>query len=128
MQTKLRNILLVLLLTTTNACANTEPKTPSKTESQKLNVPKVFNYQSCVAAGYVVTRSLPEKCIAPDGKFFVNEKARELIKGNGLEDVPESSEKPCKDLCGDGICQEIVCMAVGCPCAETRESCGGDCG
>jgi putative hemolysin len=33
----------------------------------------------------------------------------------------------CKDLCGDGICQEIVCMAVGCPCPETPETCPQDC-
>jgi len=36
-------------------------------------------------------------------------------------------ERNCKDLCGDGICQEIVCMAIGCPCAETPESCPQDC-
>jgi putative hemolysin len=33
----------------------------------------------------------------------------------------------CKDLCGDGICQEIVCLAVGCPCSETPETCPKDC-
>jgi len=33
----------------------------------------------------------------------------------------------CKDLCGDGICQEIVCLAIGCPCAETPETCPRDC-
>lgn len=33
----------------------------------------------------------------------------------------------CKDLCGDGICQEIVCLAIGCPCAETSETCPKDC-
>lgn len=33
----------------------------------------------------------------------------------------------CEDLCGDGECQEIVCMAEGCPCAETKESCPEDC-
>lgn len=33
----------------------------------------------------------------------------------------------CKDLCGDGICQEIVCLAIGCPCAETEENCPQDC-
>ncbi len=33
----------------------------------------------------------------------------------------------CKDLCGDGICQEVVCLAIGCPCAETVESCPQDC-
>jgi hypothetical protein len=33
----------------------------------------------------------------------------------------------CKDLCGDGICQEIVCMAIGCPCPETQDICPQDC-
>lgn len=33
----------------------------------------------------------------------------------------------CRDLRGDGICQEIVCMAIGCPCAETKENCPRDC-
>jgi len=33
----------------------------------------------------------------------------------------------CKDLCGDGICQEIVCMAIGCPCPETQNTCPQDC-
>ncbi|MCW1296396.1 MAG: PepSY domain-containing protein [Candidatus Parvarchaeota archaeon] len=33
----------------------------------------------------------------------------------------------CKDLCGDGICQEIVCMATNCPCPETKENCPKDC-
>lgn len=33
----------------------------------------------------------------------------------------------CEDLCGDGICQEIVCMAIGCPCAETPVTCPQDC-
>lgn len=25
----------------------------------------------------------------------------------------EMGERFCKDLCGDGICQEVVCMAIG---------------
>ena len=33
----------------------------------------------------------------------------------------------CKDLCGDGICQEMVCLAIGCPCSETAETCPQDC-
>jgi putative hemolysin len=40
----------------------------------------------------------------------------------------KKGEKFCKDLCGDGICQQMVCMAVGCPCAETKETCPIDCG
>lgn len=39
----------------------------------------------------------------------------------------EPGEKFCKDLCGDGECQEMVCQAVGCPCSETSESCPEDC-
>lgn len=39
----------------------------------------------------------------------------------------EVGEKFCKDLCGDGICQEIVCMAIGRPCPETKENCQKDC-
>lgn len=33
----------------------------------------------------------------------------------------------CRDFCGNGICQEMVCLAVGCPCAETPETCLEDC-
>jgi uncharacterized protein len=34
----------------------------------------------------------------------------------------------CIDACGDGFCDEMVCQAEGCPCAETLESCPEDCG
>lgn len=37
-------------------------------------------------------------------------------------------EKICEDKCGDGECQEIVCLGTECPCAETPESCLRDCG
>ncbi len=33
----------------------------------------------------------------------------------------------CIDKCGDGTCQERVCMSTGCDCAETKESCPEDC-
>jgi putative hemolysin len=39
----------------------------------------------------------------------------------------KKGERFCKDLCGDGVCQEIVCMAVGCPCSESPETCPEDC-
>lgn len=35
--------------------------------------------------------------------------------------------KLCVDRCGDGTCQEIVCLGEGCPCAETPTSCAVDC-
>ncbi len=58
-------------------------------------------------------------CIFEDGsecdewKFFRNECRRGTVF--------------CKDFCGDGICQQMVCAAVGCPCAETAETCHQDC-
>jgi hypothetical protein len=36
-------------------------------------------------------------------------------------------EKTCQDKCGNGVCEEVVCAAIGCPCAETKESCPQDC-
>ncbi|PIU88736.1 hypothetical protein COS64_02515 [archaeon CG06_land_8_20_14_3_00_37_11] len=39
----------------------------------------------------------------------------------------EETASPCKDLCGNNICEEAVCQAIGCPCAENNESCPYDC-
>lgn len=39
----------------------------------------------------------------------------------------EETASICKDLCGDGTCDEMVCQGTGCPCAETIESCAWDC-
>lgn len=33
----------------------------------------------------------------------------------------------CIDQCGDGVCNEIVCLGTNCPCAETSTSCPSDC-
>lgn len=66
----------------------------------------ITNFEECAAAGYPVVESYPRQCRADDVTFV---------------------EGVCKDLCGDGVCQEIVCMAIGCPCAETKESCPEDC-
>ena len=35
--------------------------------------------------------------------------------------------KICKDLCGNGQCEEVVCLGTGCPCAETKANCPVDC-
>lgn len=51
----------------------------------------------------------------------------EKNKGICPDDCEKKPEGTCKDLCGDGTCQEVVCLAVGCPCAETFESCSEDC-
>jgi len=40
---------------------------------------------------------------------------------------PSGESESCQNLCGDGVCQEVVCMMVGCPCAETNSTCPQDC-
>ncbi len=50
-----------------------------------------------------------------------------FYKGECNKEGKKEKPSTCKNLCGDGICQEIVCMAIGCPCAETLSSCPQDC-
>lgn len=33
----------------------------------------------------------------------------------------------CKNECGNGTCEEVVCQALGCPCSESKQSCPQDC-
>jgi len=46
-----------------------------------------------------------------------------------LSVTPKSptSERICRDECGNGACQEIVCLGAGCPCPESHENCVSDC-
>jgi len=42
--------------------------------------------------------------------------------------VPSPSpEGSCKNVCGNGQCDALVCMAIGCPCPENPTSCPQDC-
>lgn len=51
--------------------------------------------------------------------------------GHGSAPAPGGASSPpagqCKNLCGNGTCEEIVCQAVGCPCSESKASCPQDC-
>ena len=78
-------------------------------------VPKTF--QECVEQGGKILKSYPAQCVGPDGIRYVQDEFEP--KGG--------AQKACKDLCGNGRCEEIVCMAVGCPCPETSASCPQDC-
>ncbi|MBU0731480.1 hypothetical protein KKC88_01200 [Patescibacteria group bacterium] len=81
----------------------------------------INSFEECAAAGYPIMESYPEQCMTDSGRSFTNEKQAPVIP-------PENPEgKSCEDLCGDGVCQEIVCMAIGCPCPETPENCPADC-
>jgi hypothetical protein len=73
----------------------------------------VNSFEECVAQSGRVLKMYPPKCVTNDGKVFI--------------ETPKTSKVVCKNLCGDGQCQEIVCMAVGCPCAENHAICPKDC-
>jgi hypothetical protein len=89
---------------------------------------EISSFEDCVAAGNMVLRTYPGRCVTSDGRTFV-EKAAPLENIGGLKPgkQPEGGGSACKDLCGDGVCQEIVCQALGCPCAETASTCPKDC-
>jgi hypothetical protein len=71
------------------------------------------SFKECVQAGGRIQETQPPRCVLDSGLVFV--------------EPPVGQKSTCKDLCGDGACQEMVCMAVGCPCAESTTSCPADC-
>ncbi|OGY43974.1 MAG: hypothetical protein A2731_02495 [Candidatus Buchananbacteria bacterium RIFCSPHIGHO2_01_FULL_39_8] len=55
-------------------------------------------------------------------------------KGTGMEEKTPNENFTtsgeiliCENLCGDGTCQENVCLGSSCPCAETINNCPVDC-
>ncbi|MBX7139185.1 MAG: hypothetical protein K1X83_14515 [Oligoflexia bacterium] len=76
--------------------------------------PTITNYEQCVAAGNAIRKSFPPDCITADGQIFVDESAA-------------AGQTLCVNKCGDGECQEIVCMGQGCPCPESSQTCPQDC-
>jgi len=96
-------------------------KKPSKEKAEIPNPASVFCEKQ---GGRVEVRNFKEGqkgfCIFEDGS--------ECDEWEFYYGKCKKGEKLCKNLCGDGVCQEIVCMAVGCPCPETKESCPEDCG
>ncbi len=88
----------------------------AEAEKQSLGSPGVAtSFQECVEQSGKVLKSFPVRCVTAEGITFVD------------TSQSEKAGRACKDLCGDGQCQEIVCMEIGCPCAETPESCPKDC-
>jgi putative hemolysin len=67
-----------------------------------------------------------EECKEDDGVVYLKGCSSHQVCCMSKESKNESPLY-CKDLCGDGMCQEIVCMAIGCPCAESVKNCPQDC-
>jgi len=84
--------------------------------AQELAIKSINDFTSCVKAGFPIKKSMPPSCTGPDGKTYIATEANPIL-----------SKETCKDLCGNGKCEEITCAAVGCPCPESAESCPQDC-
>ena len=39
-----------------------------------------------------------------------------------------NGDTTCKNLCGNGLCEDTVCQDPGCPCEENKTNCPEDCG
>ena len=72
----------------------------------------VSSFDDCVINGGDILESFPRQCVINE-KTFVEEIEEEVAI--------------CVDSCGNGTCEEIVCLGQGCPCSETIESCPSDC-
>lgn len=147
---------LVFIILFVYGCSlvQSEESSQAKESKKSGNDIKIESFDECAAAGYPIMRSYPAKCATKDGRIFtqeLNEKNKKKVKTESKapvnnesqevaeeeisdktksqiqQDLNQNSEAACKDLCGDGQCQQIVCMAVGCPCAETPDSCPSDC-
>jgi hypothetical protein len=76
--------------------------------------PVAGSFQECVAEGGMILKSYPAQCVSKNGDRFFD---KPIAK----------PARVCTDNCGNGVCEEIVCMALGCPCAESQTSCPKDC-
>jgi len=65
--------------------------------------------------------SYPRQCRVPDGITFM-----EILSEEGVKRVfPAQGDK--QNLCGNNICEDISCSAIGCPIPETPDNCPADC-
>ncbi len=101
-------ILLAIALVLSQVMSARADINPEKTEST------TDSFAECAKDEGAISKDSPTKCVSKDGRVFIDES--------------KQAKTNCKDLCGDGTCQEIVCMAIGCPCPESPKSCPADCG
>ena len=110
-----KEIFKLLALFVCVGCSTNTPLVPTvdaQEKAQLVDEKPITSFEECVAAGNRILRSYPAKCMTKDRLIFIQKLA------------PLSQ---CVDSCGNGTCEEIVCQAEGCPCAESAASCASDC-
>ncbi len=102
-------ILILVQLFAISACSQ-QVESSKAPDSENITIQ---NYQQCVKLGGIMLKTYPAKCRTKNGQTFT----RDL----------NATEPLCNNLCGDGLCAELVCQGQGCPCTETKENCPNDC-
>lgn len=104
-----------------------EPGKPALT----LNL--VFDQQSNCLIGETEQVCVPENLTVGSRVNIqgVMVKNQLMVRNLLVVELSEAQTEPvvemCIDQCGDGVCNEIVCLGTNCPCAETPTSCPADC-
>lgn len=91
-----------------------------KKESQLPNPAAVY----CLEQGGVLENRIFE---GGERGFCTFDDNSECGQWDFFRDDCKKGERFCKDMCGDGECQEFVCQATSCLCHETPETCPQDC-
>lgn len=91
----------------------------------------IATYEDCVAAGNTIIRTEPPRCVTEDMQTYVKGDAPRKIPRKYKNQQDQNSEQQglpgCQNRCGNGTCEQIVCLSLGCPCPETPKNCPQDC-
>lgn len=99
---------------------------------QQQKIKNINSFEEC-AKVYPVMESYPARCATPDGRSFTQELSEEEKKKiippatSSADEISPSPSSTSKNQCGDGVCQEVACLAIGCPAPETPQNCPQDC-
>ena len=90
---------------------------------------EIRSYEECIEAGFPMMKSMPPKCSSGDGRVFTRGIAvpHQVPSIQEKDPIRPSDKRVCQNRCGNGRCEEMVCQALGCPCAETPITCPQDC-
>ncbi|MBI5414212.1 hypothetical protein HZA38_01725 [Candidatus Peregrinibacteria bacterium] len=69
-----------------------------------------------------VEQTFSNRCFAEQAKAF------DIVEGKCFGTEPAvANPELYKNTCGNGICEQLACQAIGCPPPESPESCPQDC-